>query len=941
MTDSKSADFPQRDPRVARPNRTSVGSAEVWFQRKTPEAWAWRQLKELRGEEIRNLQVKAEEERPGGRRKTTAAQAAVNRGRKVGEIARSSAQVEGQPHTGNGEASDVEDCRTIVDQAMMYLDGLGSEECTLYNVGEHGSASTVYLASTWNHNSAKPKPLGRPSKVRALLEMVHRDTMGNLSCTCDRGRLYSQAPCVHKLALQALELPGLASAKSLQKGSRVVEIACDRTGERVFGVYWNAGSPSPQRTMVHYGEGPQMGWYCEGRKSGCSKTADCSHIQRVKRALSESSGVEKLSRSSFSEEQLELAKTSLKDGLGDSRGGDCVAQSGQCAPDADVDGYLAELVVGSHERAACEGPSCFCKQHPRVFGGADVDEEPCAARCCASAQTNGKRARSEQGESSSGVGEASARSGKRRTKSFWTAKGTEMGGSNAATGSVEEADLETAEERGRGTESAPQVDDRNAFSIPVCSLCVCPSNVCTHGASRGAATVLPMEAEGVQLEVPKLVRPTDSWQVHDPEVSLLRRPVRVSELTARDFEELSTAESLSAPCPRAPPPCRTRWLGLWQSAHVYDLYWSQEKSGAAFSSLVAAGNDVRRQYNPDATLLSEECWRKASLGFFKLCGRQIMECCSLCGPHPQVLLCDGIAGLACADGTRQKDGLAGTDAALLRPFTAPSRGSDGVNVRKGMEAGSNYLAASLAGGGLKKRLLHQPELRTLLARFSGHHAADPELGKALSTREYEELLVALARDDVQVVTDFVQDPDDADADPVLLHWRRQIPAHQVGQIRSKNKAVLELLVGIKGEARQDDPGQWPPRCPHRWAEVLYTLGAPFSVSDDSNLIQHGKALGVVRKLLLGGAANDDDRVVLSEHSPILRRLLDHYGDRFHRFFHPALHHLYRLTLFARGAMGLGVRRAGWALSAIEGLDVCVWLEREPKPLSFEQQQAFE
>ncbi|GAQ93340.1 hypothetical protein KFL_014520010 [Klebsormidium nitens] len=237
-----------------------------------------------------------------------------------------------------------------------------------------------------------------------------------------------------------------------------------------------------------------------------------------------------------------------------------------------------------------------------------------------------------------------------------------------------------------------------------------------------------------------------------------------------------------------------------------------------------------------------------------------MECCSLCGPHPEVLLCDGIAGLACADSTRQKGGLAGTNAALLRPFTAPSQGSDEVNVRKVMEARSNYLAASLSGGGLKKRLMRQPELRTLLARFSGHHAADPELGKTLSTREYKELL----------------DPADADADLVFLHWRRQIPAHQVGQVRSKNKAVLELLDGIEREAMQDEP-QWPPRCPRRWAELLYTLGAPYLLSDDSNLIQHGKALGVVRKLLLGGAANDEDRVVLSEHSPILRRLLDHYG----------------------------------------------------------------
>jgi hypothetical protein len=33
------------------------------------------------------------------------------------------------------------------------------------------------------------------------------------------------------------------------------------------------------------------------------------------------------------------------------------------------------------------------------------------------------------------------------------------------------------------------------------------------------------------------------------------------------------------------------------------------------------------------------------------------------------------------------------------------------------------------------------------------------------------LQVALERDDVQVVTDFVVNPDDAEADPVLRYWR--------------------------------------------------------------------------------------------------------------------------------------------------------------------------
>jgi hypothetical protein len=490
--------------------------------------------------------------------------------------------MQGQIDTGPAEASGAESRRTIVDQAIMILDGMRSEgECALYSVGEQGSASTVYLASTWNHN-AKPKPLGRPStEVRALLETVHRDTMGNVSCTCDCGRRYSQAPCVHKFALQALESPRLASAISLQKGPKVVEIPCDRTGERVFGVYWNAGSPSPKRTMVHHGEAAQMGWFCEGMKDGCSKTADCSHIQGVKRALGRPGGVAKLSKSVFSESQLELAMTSLRAGLVDSRGGNVTAHGGPGTADSDVDGYLAELVVGSHERAACSGPDCFCKQHPRAFGGSQPDGEPCTARCCNSAPKNGKRARSEQAESSGELAGVATSSNKRRGKTHEVANSEPLETEQPdARGGMEEVEPDedgvSAEEAGRRMDNALRVDDQAAFLIPVCNTCVCPSSVCTHGASSIVAAVLPMDAEGVQLEVPKLVRPTDSWQVHDPEVMLLRNPVRISELTARDFGELSTARVLSAPCPRAAPPCGTEWSGLWQRAQIYDLGWSQK-----------------------------------------------------------------------------------------------------------------------------------------------------------------------------------------------------------------------------------------------------------------------------------------------------------------------------------------------------------------------------
>jgi hypothetical protein len=172
------------------------------------------------------------------------------------------------------------------------------------------------------------------------------------------------------------------------------------------------------------------------------------------------------------------------------------------------------------------------------------------------------------------------------------------------------------------------------------------------------------------------------------------------------------------------------------------LLRSVQGTGSAFSALVSAQRDVRRLYSPGAASpLSEESWRKLCLAFFRLCGRSILECCSLCGPHPDVLLCDGIAGLACADGSNSKQGLAGTAASELRPFTAPSRGSSGETVVKHMEAGVNFSASALEGRGLKRRLIHQPELRALVARYSQHHPKDPDLGAQLSESEFQELLV--------------------------------------------------------------------------------------------------------------------------------------------------------------------------------------------------------
>jgi hypothetical protein len=85
---------------------------------------------------------------------------------------------------------------------------------------------------------------------------------------------------------------------------------------------------------------------------------------------------------------------------------------------------------------------------------------------------------------------------------------------------------------------------------------------------------------------------------------------------------------------------------------------------------------------------------------------------------------------------------------------------------------------------------------------------------------------------------------------------------------------------------------------------------------------------VVRELLLGEDATVEDRRQLGEHSPILRRVLDAQGGhRFPAFFLPALHHLYELTLLARGNTGYGDGLLeGWVVASLWPLGRAVELQ---------------
>jgi hypothetical protein len=363
-------------------------------------------------------------------------------------------------------------------------------------------------------------------------------------------------------------------------------VTCSSVGQRVFGVCWKAGSTSPKRTMVHFSAGAEFEWYCEGRRGGCSKTTDCSHLEEVKRALQRKEGVSRLEGCIFSDSQLERARLWLhqKDGevaAGKQHAASTPSQAGEgsCAVGeaghqeelealTDEERYLLGLVAGERHDAVCKGANCFCKQHLSLFGGVGLDRQPCEGRCCSPANSSatGKRPRAET--ENGGFVTASAQRGvKRRSKTYWAAQ------------PLLEATCDDVVDLGYGGTSACSAGGQGPDVVRVCGSCICPSTTCLHVEAARVAVVMPMGAEGIQIETPKLVCPTDGLTVHDPPVTLLKQPVRVSQLVARDFEELSRMAGLCAPCPKEPPPCAMGWSSLMQTSHIYSLDWSQEVSG--------------------------------------------------------------------------------------------------------------------------------------------------------------------------------------------------------------------------------------------------------------------------------------------------------------------------------------------------------------------------
>ncbi|GAQ88268.1 hypothetical protein KFL_004140040 [Klebsormidium nitens] len=857
------------------------------------------------------------------KRQLTAAEQVINKGGAKGLQPR--VREPEAPETNGEERAPA---TSIKAQALSYLRRVDEgKDCQIFlPVGSIRAPLLSMYMGAWDHNGVgRPKPLGKPDKSHALQEMARWNALGVLCCTCHRGRLTESAPCVHKLVLAALseswapngELP---TSEALGQGVSVERVSWDGKGS-YYAVVDNPRSPScPKRRMLFHSVAGN--WYCEGKRDGCPSLTECVHISTARAALAKGD-VPDCARlafglAPFAKAAIAWLEKWIEGELPQIGGGKAVpaevASQESLVPreGGELTGeqqYLLGLLQRRpHEGAACAGEGCFCKRHAALFGEARPME------------TEGHETRVMGREEEGGAHEPPAGKRRRRGKSFWEkqARAPILG-------------------QGRPAEpegTVPPLDARGKEAIhgwvAACSSCTLSSlkaeGACAHAVhERAQCPVMLLTTEAIQVSKPKLARPSDASTVHDPLVTCLQSPVPLSELRDCHFAELSRRGLLSAPCPIEAPPCGTQWVEAWVEATVEASAWSKKvrvrlyhcscldrahavhfdgehfglyvwskrtlfhqqslqlllrgmQSGQSFRAVLAR-DQAAFEYTPTAAVLSEETWRRASLDFFKLVGLGLRDCCSLCGPHPNVLICDGIVGLASADGAQKP-------------------------------------------GGLGSSLLDAPR--------------DGKLGERLSKTEFNALLNGLAHEDPQTVKRF--GPDEAERS-LPEDGRRRMLTEQRTMVRDRNLAVFKLLTGIQGdfERRGLSPDLWQ-HWVGEWTEILYCLGAHDS---DEDLIGPG-ALHVIRRLLLGSEATLEDRRDLARDAPILRRILDAYGGlTFPAFSTRTLYHLYLITVFLRGATGFDADgRRGWVHEALDPFNRAVNLltKARARPLSIEERR---
>jgi hypothetical protein len=337
------------------------------------------------------------------------------------------------------------------------------------------------------------------------------------------------------------------------------------------------------------------------------------------------------------------------------------------------EGPLLGLIAGrqKHGAAECTGDECFCVKHRNLFGEA----QPASV-------TFGDL---EQALETSSTGVEPWKRAPRGTK-YWVEHAGEL--RRAAPCSA----------AGEPAEDARGKDAVHGW-ITACHSCTLGGGRqggCDHAeAERVRVPIMLLGTEALQITKPKLGKLADALVHHDPWISSLKGGlVRVSKLRDCHFRELSQMGMLRAACPIQHPPCGGEWVEYVKAAIIHGSTWSErvettiyccqctskahtvhfcgehlglycwmtgtilvqeslqlilkgmQRSGSAFSAELARDQEAFAR-SPDSVVLPDETWRRASLDFFKLVGRQILECCSICGVHPEVSTsCSVISPLA-------------------------------------------------------------------------------------------------------------------------------------------------------------------------------------------------------------------------------------------------------------------------------------------------------
>jgi hypothetical protein len=566
------------------------------------------------------------------------------------------------------EGEDADHCGNVATQATRFLKRIPDGTCVMVlPVGQGlrgGFLGRLYLTA-WDHNCAKPKPLETPCKGKGLLEESWWDQQGRLNCTCDRGRLAMDAPCVHKMVLASLCADSIATtalptAKELSREALMVEeLGADSSGA-FYAVRNSPKGVSPEYRMLHRSTAGV--WYCKGKRNGCPAQYDCPHIAAAKVALTHG--------------QVQRAEGLLLDSVALSRAAQWIegwegrlpllgeaSGGGEAQTSREERRPSMAIARREHGGAECAGEECYCRKHRLIFREAPLPPD---------AMDEGvveERASTPQKQV-------------RRGAKYWAEHASEM-----PRGAPRRAEEPPGDARGK------EAVHGWVAACHSCNLTEVQQQGCSHAeAERVRAPIMLLGTEAAQITQPKLSKLGDALDHHDPLISCLKAgPVRVSKLRDCHFRELSELGMLKAPCPLWPHPCGGKWVLHKKPAHISASTWSQQvetkiyccqylhtahtvhfcgehlglyswtqgtilvqeslqlilkgmqRSGTAFSAELERDQEAFAR-SPESIVLSDESWRRASLDFFKLVGREISERCSICGPFPEVSIsCSGVS----------------------------------------------------------------------------------------------------------------------------------------------------------------------------------------------------------------------------------------------------------------------------------------------------------